>query len=353
MNSRTDPGTGEFRLDDVAPGPVTLTVHSALTGFGKKTVEVEAGETTQTNFVYRGPNPSRRIVLVIWTKPFSTLAFSSIDEQSVLLHGHPAGPKTFQRIPGTSQQWSVEDVPPGNYRVEIKDSKFETWSRSDLTPGHSYGANLKGNAAIQLTVVDAESGAKIDNYRAKVRFGARYHYQIREPGTDLPAEGIYDGLVSTNQTLIVEAPGYAPASVDLVDLRPDETKPVSIKLSASEAREKADTLHPESAPSAPSALETKLKEIVIPELQFKDAEFTDVLSYLRRVSLELDKPGTPDADQGVNFILRANPNDLPSMTLNLRKVSLLDAVKHVASLSGLSYEIEERAVVLKPKPTKQ
>ena len=106
-------------------------------------------------------------------------------------------------------------------------------------------------------------------------------------------------------------------------------------------------------PEAPqSALETKLKEIIIPELKFKDAKFTDVLNFLRRSSIELDKPGTPEAEQGVNFIIKSNPNDLPPMTLILRQVSLFDAIKHVSSLTAWSYQIEERAVVFEPKTKK-
>ena len=89
---------------------------------------------------------------------------------------------------------------------------------------------------------------------------------------------------------------------------------------------------------APSALEKKMDEIVIPWLGFREANISSVLQYFREVS------------EGVNFILKGNPQDVPPVTLDLSSVSLSDAVKFVSEMAGLEYSYyNDVSVVLEAK----
>jgi hypothetical protein len=88
---------------------------------------------------------------------------------------------------------------------------------------------------------------------------------------------------------------------------------------------------------APSALEKKMNEIIIPKLQFREANIAHVLNDLRQASIDLDKIEIPSEQKGVNFILKGNPQDMPSVTLNLSSVSLADAVKFVTEIANLKY----------------
>lgn len=101
---------------------------------------------------------------------------------------------------------------------------------------------------------------------------------------------------------------------------------------------------------APSALEKKMDGIIIPRLQFRQANIADVLNYLLDASIELDKTDIPPEQKGVNFILKENPQEMPSITLDLSNVSLSDAVKFVTEMAGLKYSYyKDVSVVIEAK----
>jgi hypothetical protein len=56
--------------------------------------------------------------------------------------------------PRLNQSFSFEDVLPRRYTVEVRDPRFQPWSKDGVEPGTSVDAKLKGNASVVLTVVD-------------------------------------------------------------------------------------------------------------------------------------------------------------------------------------------------------
>jgi len=138
-----------------------------------------------------------------------------------------------------------------------------------------------------------------------------------------------------------------------------------------------------------TALERKLDEIVIDEIRFQRANITDVISYLVQSSREQDPEGI-----GVNIIFMdpelgsggttggggggapaaaepADPfgfgapaggggteeapaqNPIPPITLELRNVTLLNALKTVTDIAGLYYRIERNMVIIEREGTGQ
>jgi len=121
----------------------------------------------------------------------------------------------------------------------------------------------------------------------------------------------------------------------------------------------------------------KLNAIVIPQLEFRMANIADVIKYLDQASIACDKESAP-GEKGVNFILRlknpvvsgataaaapsnglegdlagegggeAAPGNLPTVTLSLRNIVLMDAIKYITEVTGLKYRIEENVVVITP-----
>jgi general secretion pathway protein D len=125
-------------------------------------------------------------------------------------------------------------------------------------------------------------------------------------------------------------------------------------------------------------LESKMGTIIIPSLDFRQANIVDVINFLREASLASDPEGS-----GVNILLKlpesgapaaaaapdagadpwatpaagetgtgdasfsAGPGT-PAITLNLRNVTLLAAIKYVTEVAGLKYRIEEAAVIIYP-----
>ncbi len=124
----------------------------------------------------------------------------------------------------------------------------------------------------------------------------------------------------------------------------------------------------EAPPDA--AIRQKLREIIIPRVEFEEATIHQVVGYLQRQSRELD----PD-DEGVNFVLNladdpdAAPRlerrpdrddfddfddfdepeevqDIGALTLNMENVPLGDVIRFVAMSAGLHYVIDPRAVII-------
>ncbi len=123
------------------------------------------------------------------------------------------------------------------------------------------------------------------------------------------------------------------------------------------------------------ALREKMEAITIPSIEFRQANVTDVILFLQQASIANDTSGS-----GVSFIMKlgaggtaatpaatdssdpwatpsteggATPDSAPvssspSITLNLRRVTLLDAVKYITELANLRFRIEEYAVIIVP-----
>lgn len=87
-------------------------------------------------------------------------------------------------------------------------------------------------------------------------------------------------------------------------------------------------------------VETKLKEIIIPKVEFDNTPLQDALRYLNQMSNELG--------DGVNIILNAPESGDTKITLKLTNVPLVEALRYTASLARLKYRIDSNAVVLLP-----
>ncbi len=92
----------------------------------------------------------------------------------------------------------------------------------------------------------------------------------------------------------------------------------------------------------------KARRIVVPLLDFKDAPLNDVLAFLDDQDRELD----PDK-KGVNILLQAPPGaKLPTITLNLRNIPLLEALGYIAQLADCELAVDDHALRLVPKSAK-
>jgi general secretion pathway protein D len=129
--------------------------------------------------------------------------------------------------------------------------------------------------------------------------------------------------------------------------------------------------------SPSDALVEKMQTLVIPKLEFRQAAIADVVDFLVKASAENDPEG-----EGVNIILKgidtttsssapaaassgddwgddgwgdegtddafgASGSGSPDgITLNLRRISVFDAIKYITEVAGLKYRIEDRAVII-------
>ncbi len=99
--------------------------------------------------------------------------------------------------------------------------------------------------------------------------------------------------------------------------------------------------------ASPSSIQVKLDSIILPNVEFHEATAKEAVDYLRAISIKLDT-ATQDPDlKGVNFVskLELSAADL-KITLSLKNVTLGQATKYVAELSGCKVSVQPSAVVL-------
>ncbi|MBN1558554.1 MAG: hypothetical protein JW951_10470 [Lentisphaerae bacterium] len=135
---------------------------------------------------------------------------------------------------------------------------------------------------------------------------------------------------------------------------------------------------PEEAQARKRILD-KMGRIVIPELDFRQANIHDVIDFLQEASVEFDKESEEGEQRGVNIILNlrserrgeaglgagpADPfaaaleadtgtgggagTDVQSITFSARHISLLEALDIVTNVADLKYRIEGSVVMVVP-----
>lgn len=139
---------------------------------------------------------------------------------------------------------------------------------------------------------------------------------------------------------------YAEAEAtcrEILAQKPDQPTAKQLLRELQEQRGKRETQDPGFS------LRHKLGQIIVPEVNFRDASPADVIEYLRDTSKKL----SPDKTE-INFVWQV-PADatLNSITLNLKKVPLADMLDYVTQLAKLKYRVDAHAVVIyKPEPEK-
>ena len=100
---------------------------------------------------------------------------------------------------------------------------------------------------------------------------------------------------------------------------------------------------PDLQASKAELIKQKLESLIIPDLQFTDVTLEEAIEFLRVKSRDLDtsKEGT----KGVNFIVRGGPAT-SKITLNLKDVPMIEALRYIGELGGAKLRIEPHAVIV-------
>ncbi len=125
-----------------------------------------------------------------------------------------------------------------------------------------------------------------------------------------------------------------------------------------QARQELAYLQAESPEEEPPSggkvtVEFKLKNIIVPVVDFNNLTVGEAIDYLRRKTQELDEWETDPLKQGVNFVIRGGAATTRGVTLKLRNVPAYNILVYVCELSRLRFEIGEvadglEAVILMP-----
>jgi len=131
--------------------------------------------------------------------------------------------------------------------------------------------------------------------------------------------------------------------------------------------------------TAISAIEDKMKKIIIDEIEFRQANMHDVVDFLNKRSRDCDKSAEDESKKGVNIILNLNPGGqsvaaapaaktgaddpfgtpaagagggaaagVPEVTFSARYITLYNALKIITSVSGLKWRVDGDVVMIIP-----
>ncbi len=129
-------------------------------------------------------------------------------------------------------------------------------------------------------------------------------------------------------------------------------------------------------PKTPQLLD-KMEKIVIPEIEFRQANIHDVVGFLNKAAIDGDKSTDDPARKGVNIILNLNPTGSATaaphpaaaaedpfgaaqpaggggggqtyeITFQARYITLLQTLKIITSVAGLKYRVEGDIVMIVP-----
>jgi len=80
----------------------------------------------------------------------------------------------------------------------------------------------------------------------------------------------------------------------------------------------------------------KMKTIIIPEIDFRQANVNDVISFLQKASVEFEPKSK--RQRGVSFILNlGSPSDVPLITFSARHISLFDTMNIICKICDLNW----------------
>ena len=163
----------------------------------------------------------------------------------------------------------------------------------------------------------------------------------------------------------------------LTQVRKSWSPPVRVAVDV--PKETAERESRSSKPASQAVLE-KMRDIIIPKLEFRQANIADVVNYLVEASIAADPSG-----EGVNIILNlgdggavssapapapaasddgwgfddddfgapapvaGGSSGVPPITLNLRNVSMSDAINFITEVARLKYRVESTAVIITSK----
>jgi general secretion pathway protein D len=92
-----------------------------------------------------------------------------------------------------------------------------------------------------------------------------------------------------------------------------------------------------------------MQNIIFPQVEFAGASIDEAVEFLRVKSRDLDVTETDLARKGVNIILKAGDNpSTASISLSLKDVPMVEALRYVTELAGMKFKVEPFAVLIVP-----
>ncbi|WP_009960176.1 Amuc_1098 family type IV pilus outer membrane protein [Verrucomicrobium spinosum] len=102
-------------------------------------------------------------------------------------------------------------------------------------------------------------------------------------------------------------------------------------------------------PDASRYYTEKMQRIIFPAVQFQGASIDEAIEFMRIKSRDYDTVERDPSRRGVNLILKSGASpSTAQISLDLKDVPMVEALRYITELAGMKYKIEPYAVVVVP-----
>lgn len=274
---------------------------------------------------------------------------------------------------------SLLSLSSGGQTFRLKSSGGDLYGPFEIQPG----AILKLNGQqyeVELLQNDLEIRARsiilstVEFRQAMCRDA--FHALVRLADTQDPDTGIINLVLTPAPHPNLPDPYRVPVSLHLRDISLHDALGYLCQVAGLSCRydteavviePTAATSKPPPPPPAAARMQKRARSIILPVVEFRHANWRDCFQFYRDAAKAHDPDGI-----GINFVLVNPPeanNDpftdddpfagdafsdpfgaaaIPAITLQLRQVSLYDAIRYTCEVSGLESIYEEHAIRIRP-----
>lgn len=241
-----DPDTGVFRVGPLAAGKLLLVGNHQLGAMTDlKTVDVGTVERDHVLLQLEGPDPFRSVFIeaeVSTQSGFSLKGpFSSGlgDPEGSYLFLFDGSGQLLAEAEGhrllRSEAWCFEDVPPGEYTVELWHPLFERVRVDGVRTGRLETIQLAGNVTLEIDVLDSDLN-RLEEFDASVRYLIKGSLRPRSPllssGSTSAGGKRFEGIVPGQMAVVIRSAAGEQTIVDLGLVQPNERRWVEARLEA-------------------------------------------------------------------------------------------------------------------------
>ncbi len=92
-----------------------------------------------------------------------------------------------------------------------------------------------------------------------------------------------------------------------------------------------------------AAVEKQLATVILPQVQFREATFTEALDFLKKKVTDVS-----GGKQTANFVVQPGVDQTAKITLSLTNIPLTEALRYLTELVSAKIEYQKYAIVIKP-----
>jgi general secretion pathway protein D len=257
----------------------------------------------------------------------------------------------------------------GAHVVQAQESLDDVFAQLDAA-NDTGGAVTETQAAatydaVPASVVDDAVGGTSEGVTVAQTSADNSLWELYQKGNALYSEGEYDKAMLVYDAVLVKDPYYSRAvtmqkrtaqriaakevqkqsatrsrAIAHVDASWNQEPKVAIVIDTGDTEKPLDP-----RVVAIQQMEARLKGIMIPSLDFRDANIKDVVLFLTETCRRLDAQG-----KGVNILLLGMDRgaDENNITISIRDMSLYEALQYIVEMASLKFEVKPSVVAISP-----